>query len=93
MLPTMKHVETVRQLFETVPTSPSNAGDLKVAPDQILKRRQEVGAQVEQKMLDFLLQYTPARELKLGDAHCIANAARLYAFDATTKIFETPTTQ
>lgn len=46
-----------------------------------LKRRQEAGEQVEDDMLDFLMQFTPAGELRLCDAKQIAAFARTRAFE------------
>lgn len=47
-----------------------------------LKARQEAGAAVEKKMLEFLVEFEPAGNLKLSDAKCIARFARTYAFEA-----------
>ena len=47
-----------------------------------LKRRQEAGEQVERKMMDILLQFTPAQVLKVCDVKFIAGAARACAFEA-----------
>lgn len=46
-----------------------------------LKTRQQAGEDVEKLMLDFLLQYTPAQELKVADVKAIAFHARSIAFD------------
>lgn len=46
-----------------------------------LKLRQDAGARVEEKMLQFLVQYDPARTLTIADAKVIAMAARSTAFD------------
>lgn len=46
-----------------------------------LKDRQAACAKVEKRMLDFLLQFHPADDLKLGDAKSIAMFAREIAFD------------
>jgi hypothetical protein len=48
----------------------------------VLKRRQQAGEEVERKMAQFLLQYDPARELKIADVHQIATSARIYAFES-----------
>lgn len=45
-----------------------------------LKQRQQAGEEVERKMLDFLMQFDAARELKVGDVKMIAEQARLLAF-------------
>ncbi len=47
-----------------------------------LKARQAASEQVEKKMLDFLTNFTPAEQLSVGDAKCIARFARNFAFDA-----------
>lgn len=47
-----------------------------------LEKRQAAGIEVERKMLDFLMQYGPARELKVVDVQQIAYHARQYAFDS-----------
>jgi hypothetical protein len=49
--------------------------------DDDLKAKQEAGAAVERSMIDFLLQFQPARELKICDAQLIADHARRLAFD------------
>lgn len=49
--------------------------------DDDLKAKQAAGAVVEKAMLDFLMQFQPARELKICDAQTIANYARRVAFD------------
>jgi hypothetical protein len=46
------------------------------------KRRQEAGETVEREMLEFLLQYAPAQELKVSDIQMIARAACSIAFAA-----------
>jgi len=51
-------------------------------PPSDLKRRQAAGVEVERKMIEFLMQWAPVRELKVGDVQQIATSARLYAFDA-----------
>lgn len=48
-----------------------------------LKLRQEAGKWVETKMLEFLLQYTPAEQLSVGDIKHIAAHARTLAFSAS----------
>lgn len=50
-----------------------------------LKRRQDAGAEVEKRMLSFLMQFTPAGELKVGDAKQIAFAARNFSFEEFSK--------
>jgi hypothetical protein len=59
-----------------------------MSPQEILKRRQEIGDDVEHKMIEFLMQYGPARDLKISDAKEIARTARAYAFDSTQKLFD-----
>jgi hypothetical protein len=49
--------------------------------DDNLVKRQEAAAQVERRMMEFLIQYHPARELRLADACTIAAEARHIAFD------------
>lgn len=46
-----------------------------------LKRRQEAGQEVERKMLDFLLGFSPTDVLSVGDVKVIAGHARGLAFD------------
>ncbi len=53
-----------------------------------LKYRQEAGEQVEKDMLAFLLQFVPAKELKIVDVQCIANYARNRAFALFTEATE-----
>ena len=50
--------------------------------DDRLKEAQKLGEDVENKMLDFLMQYEPTQELKVCDVKLIAHRARLLAFDA-----------
>lgn len=45
-----------------------------------LKQRQEAGEEVERKMVDFLMQFDPAGELKVSDVKVIALHARSLAF-------------
>lgn len=45
-----------------------------------LKQRQEAGEQVERQMINFLMQFDPAGELKVSDIKVIANRARSLAF-------------
>lgn len=47
-----------------------------------LTDRQEAGKEVERRLIDFLLGYSPAQELKVCDVKQIAFAARQYSFDA-----------
>lgn len=54
--------------------------------DQTLKLRQEAGEVVERKMLEFLLQFYPAHELKVIDVLRIAGHARSAAFAAFSEI-------
>ena len=54
--------------------------------DETLKRRQEAGQSVERGMLDFLVQFTPAHEMKLGDVMLIAAHARRLAFNEFSEI-------
>lgn len=50
--------------------------------DQIkLRKRQEAGQAVEKQMVEFLMQFNPARELKVCDVQFIAGRARRLAFD------------
>lgn len=46
-----------------------------------LKARQEASEKVEREMLDFLMQFSPAGELRLADARTIAFKARASAFN------------
>lgn len=50
--------------------------------DDDLKRRQEAGALVEKRMIEFLIQFHPAGELKVDNVRAIAFEARRLAFDA-----------
>lgn len=49
--------------------------------DETLKLRQQAGEKVERQMLEFLMQFSPAGELKLSDAKVIAFHARSLAFE------------
>lgn len=51
-----------------------------------LKAMQEAGQQVEKDMVSFLLQYAPARELKVEDVLLIAGRARRLAFDQFAEV-------
>lgn len=55
---------------------------------QRLKRRQELGQRVQERMLHHLLNYGPIRELKVGDIHVIAEMARTHAFEAMQELQE-----
>ena len=46
-----------------------------------LKSFQEAGERAEARMLEFLLQFIPASELKVSDVKCIAQHARSITFD------------
>lgn len=50
--------------------------------DNDLKQKQEAGQTVEIKMLEFLLQFEPARELRVCDVKMIADHARQVAFNS-----------
>lgn len=52
---------------------------------RILDTWQAASAEVESKMRDFLFQYEPMQELKIGDVKLIARFARTFAFDAFTR--------
>lgn len=49
--------------------------------DSELKFRQEASARVEKRMLEMLMGFSPADELKLSEARSIAMFARTIAFD------------
>jgi len=51
-----------------------------------LNARQEAGQEVEKQMLEFLLQFAPAHELKVGDVKVIAGHARRLAFDIFSEL-------
>lgn len=51
-----------------------------------LKQRQEAGAVLEHQMIAFLMQFDPARELKVCDVRLIASHARSLAFDCFSKV-------
>lgn len=55
-----------------------------------LKFRQEACNKIEQDMVQFLLQYNPASELKVSDIKMIAARARYVAFDAFDPLFTSP---
>lgn len=46
-----------------------------------LKERQAASARVEKLLLEFIVRYGPAEDLKIADAQCIARRARSIAFD------------
>ena len=52
-----------------------------MAHEEFLKRRQDAGRKLEEEMVTFLLQFDPARDLKISDAKQIAQYARNRAFD------------
>lgn len=54
--------------------------------DPELKKKQEAGADVERKMIEFLIQFIPAGELKISDVLQIARAARALSFNAFADI-------
>ena len=47
----------------------------------ILKKHQTASQEVERLMIDFLIQYAPAYELKVSDVLQIAAHARRLSFD------------
>lgn len=47
-----------------------------------LRRQQEAGTRVEKEMVEFLLQFSPAEQLRVCDIKQIASYARALAFDA-----------
>ena len=47
-----------------------------------LKSRQDAGKEVEEKMLEFLLSFSPAQEMKICDAQTVARFARNISFHA-----------
>lgn len=47
-----------------------------------LKKKQDACEEVERKMIDFLLQFIPAGELKVCDVKQIAYEARALSFNA-----------
>lgn len=49
--------------------------------DTDLEKRQGAGVEVERRMIQFLMQYDPTRELKVCDVQQIALHARKVAFD------------
>lgn len=51
-------------------------------------RLQEASAEVETKMMNFLLNYAPTQDMKVGDAKTIARFARTYAFDAFSRALD-----
>lgn len=46
-----------------------------------LKQRQAAGEEVERQMIEFLIQFDPARDMKVSDVKTIANYARGLAFN------------
>lgn len=53
---------------------------------QRLKQRQDAGTRVEERMLQTLLSFDPAGDLKIRDAQFLARMARNLAFDEFEKI-------
>jgi hypothetical protein len=51
-----------------------------------LTARQLAGERVERAMLEFLMQFIPARELKVSDVQTIAAMARSKAFEAFSEV-------
>lgn len=49
--------------------------------DDRLAKRQKAGEEVERRILAFLMQFTPARELRVSDVQEIALLARKVSFD------------
>lgn len=47
-----------------------------------LEQRQKAGTEVEERVLAFLIQFSPAENLRVCDVAQIAHAARRIAFDA-----------
>lgn len=54
--------------------------------DPTLISKQEAGAEVERRMIAFLMQFIPAEELKLADIKQIASQARRAAFDCFLEV-------
>ena len=48
--------------------------------------RQQAGMEVERKMLEFLMQWSPADEMKIVDVKQIAFFARRIAFEAFSPV-------
>ena len=47
-----------------------------------LKERQDASGDVEKRMMEVLLQFTPVKDLKVCDVQAIARFARNAAFEA-----------
>ena len=54
--------------------------------DPTLSSKQVAGTEVEKRMIEFLLQFIPAEELKLADIKQIAHQARRIAFDCFLEV-------
>jgi hypothetical protein len=54
--------------------------------DDLLKERKEAGQEVERRMTAFLMEFTPARELKICDVQQIAGFARRVAVDVFSEV-------
>lgn len=50
-----------------------------------LEQKQAAGAEVQKEMLEFMMQFAPTHQLKVGDVWQIAFHARTAAFNAFSK--------